>query len=106
MSIRIDKEICTGCNGQEEPFCTKYCPGDLLAIDEVTKKPYIRSERDCWDCMVCVKSCPVGAIETKLPYQLASYKASLKPMVYNEKIIWKLSDINGNEETFELPTVS
>ncbi|MDI3546851.1 MAG: adenylylsulfate reductase, subunit [Halanaerobiales bacterium] len=104
MSVKIDLNLCTGCAGQEEAFCIKYCPGDLLAIDKETGKPYIRSERDCWDCMVCVKACPFEAIETRLPYQLASYKASLKPKVYKEKIVWKLNDINGREEIYELQT--
>lgn len=103
MSVIIDEDLCTGCKGQKEPFCIKYCPGDLLTLDKQTGKPYIRSERDCWDCMVCVKSCPFGAIETKLPYQVASYKASLKPIVYEDKIVWKLKNINGDEEVFEIP---
>lgn len=104
MSVRIDPELCTGCGGQEEAACVKYCPGDLLAVNKKTGIAYIRNERDCWDCMVCVKACPVEAIETRLPYQLASYKASLKPRVYKEKIVWKLNDINGKEEVFEVET--
>ncbi|MFW6035396.1 MAG: 4Fe-4S dicluster domain-containing protein [Halothermotrichaceae bacterium] len=106
MSIKINLEKCNSCNGQEEPFCVKYCPGNLLAIDKDSGNPYIRSERDCWDCMVCVKACPFDAIETKLPYQLASYKASLTPKVYKERIVWRLKDIKGKEEIFELKTSS
>lgn len=104
MSIKIDYELCTGCGKQGEPPCIKYCPGDLIAIDPEKGKPYIRSERDCWDCMVCVKACPFNAIETRLPYQLASYKASLKPQVYQGKIVWQLKDASGKEEVFELKT--
>jgi adenylylsulfate reductase, subunit B len=104
MSIKINYDLCTGCAGEEEAICVKLCPGDLLAIDKETGKPYIRSPRDCWDCMVCVKACPYGAIETRLPYQLASYKASLKPEVYKEKIIWHLYDSKGREEIYELKT--
>jgi len=106
LSIKIDYNSCSGCKGSDEPFCVKLCPGDLLAIDKKNGKPYIRSDRDCWDCMVCVKACPNEAIETKLPYQLASYRASLKPKVYDGKIIWKLVDIKGKEEIFELKTCS
>lgn len=106
MSVKFDYEACNGCKGRAEPFCTEYCPGDLLAIDKKTGKPYIRSERDCWDCMVCVKACPFSAIETKLPYQLASYKASLRPKVLKDKIIWHLKDSQGKEEVFELKTTS
>src|SRR5690554_4854899 len=104
MSVKFDYDACNTCKGQEEPFCTKFCPGDLIAINEETGKPYIRNENDCWDCMVCVKACPFSAIETKLPYQLASYKASLKPKVSEDKIIWYLKYNNGKEEVFELKT--
>lgn len=104
MSVKFDYEACNSCKGQDEPYCTKLCPGDLLAINRENEKPYIRSERDCWDCMVCVKVCPFDAIETKLPYQLASYKATLKPKVSKDKIVWCLKDTKGKEEIFELKT--
>ena len=104
MSVKFDYKACNSCQGNEEPLCTKFCPGDLLAINEESKKPYIRSERDCWDCMVCVKACPFDAIETKLPYQLANYKASLQAKLSGDKIIWRLKDAKGNEEIFELKT--
>lgn len=104
MSVIFDYDKCNSCKGQDEPFCVRLCPGDLLLINEENKKPYIRSERDCWDCMVCVKACPFGAVETRLPYSLAGYKASLKPVVRKDRIIWHLLDCNGNEEVFELKT--
>ena len=106
MSVKIDPLLCNGCQGQDEANCVKLCPGDLLTIDQKTGKPYIRNEADCWDCMVCVKGCPLEAIETVLPYQLASYKATLKPRVLDGKIIWHLRDARGNEETYELKTSS
>lgn len=54
--------------------------------------------------MVCVKSCPFGAIETRLPFQLAGFGASLKPEVAKDKIVWKLKDADGNTEIFEVLT--
>lgn len=105
MSVEFDFNLCNSCKGQDEPFCVRYCPGDLLAIDEESGKPYIRDEGDCWDCMVCVKSCPLGAIETRLPYPLASYKASLKPKILKDRIIWYLKDAAGREEVFEIKTL-
>ncbi len=104
MSVKFDYQACNSCKGAEEPLCIKFCPGNLLTMDEKKQKLYIRSERDCWDCMVCVKACPLDAIETKLPYQLASYKASLKAKVSGDKIIWSLKDARGKEEVFELKT--
>lgn len=55
--------------------------------------------------MVCVKLCPCNAIVTKLPYQLALYKATLVPKVYEDKIKWVCTDINGNKEEFEIKTL-
>ncbi|MFW5787750.1 MAG: 4Fe-4S dicluster domain-containing protein [Halanaerobiales bacterium] len=102
MSIKVDENICTGCPGHKQPPCVKNCPGDLLFIDRKTNKLKIRNPEDCWDCMVCVKVCPVSALETKLPYQLAFSNASLKVYKEDKKIIWKLNDKYGNVETFNL----
>lgn len=102
MSVIFDYNQCNSCRGKDEPFCVKYCPGDILSVDSETGRPYIRNEADCWDCMVCVKSCPFGAIETRLPYPLASYEASLKPRVLADRIIWHLKDVSGREEVFEI----
>ncbi len=103
MGVEVNKDLCTGCKNSSEPVCVKYCPGDLLMIDDEGKAA-IRSMEDCWDCMVCVKLCPHKALETKLPYQLADYKARLVPEIYRSKIIWKTEDIEGQCEVFELQT--
>jgi adenylylsulfate reductase subunit B len=105
MSVTVDLKKCNGCNNKETPLCVKNCPGDLMAIDSKTKKAYICTSEDCWDCMVCVKLCPCSAIVTKLPYQLALYKATLVPKVYEDKIKWVCTDINGNKEEFEIKTL-
>jgi adenylylsulfate reductase, subunit B len=104
MTVKVNLELCNACSEFDEPLCVKYCPGDLMAIDNDTGKAYIRNPEECWDCMACVKACPYQALETSLPYQLANYKATLKPRVYKDKIVWKLRDINGVEEVFDIPT--
>lgn len=104
MTVKIDKKKCNGCKQLDAPQCEKLCPGDLMALDLKSKKAFIRSEEDCWDCMVCVKACPMLAIETKLPYTLAYYGASLKPKVGKDKITWTLKNIDGTVETFEIKT--
>lgn len=81
-------------------MCVEHCPGDLMAFDETEKKAYIREQKDCWDCMVCVKVCPCAALEVRLPYSLADYKASLQPKVFKDHIVWTLKDIDGNVERF------
>lgn len=110
MGIVIDEQKCQGCGTEEEPPCVKYCPGNLIKLkqdsgsrDSGSRKREIkfRSSRDCWDCMVCIKVCPHNALQTRLPYQLASYKASLSPRVRGNKIIWEAENINGHREVFE-----
>lgn len=98
------KEKCDGCMGKNEALCEMVCPGDLMTINEETNKAYCRASRDCWDCMACVKACPHGAIETKIPYQIGYYPAKLVPMMGNKKIIWTCVDIHGNVERFTVKT--
>lgn len=100
MSVIIDHNKCTGCKK-----CVEVCPGDLLAIDKKTNKAFIYHPEDCWDCMACIKICPQDALETKLPYQLANYKASLKPIVKQDRIIWCLTDLKENKEEFVIKTL-
>jgi adenylylsulfate reductase subunit B len=104
MTVIVDLKRCNGCRQLDAPQCKKLCPGDLMQLDPEKGKAYINVERDCWDCMVCVKACPMRAIETRLPYQLAFYGASLKPKVKKDMIIWTLKDGEGNVETFEIKT--
>lgn len=104
MGIVIDNQKCQGCGTDQEPPCVKYCPGNLIKLTEKSteeKKVEFRSSRDCWDCMVCIKVCPHNALQTRLPYQLASYKASLFPRVHGNKIIWEAENIHGQKEVFE-----
>ncbi len=103
MSIIVDKNKCTGCKGLKEQKCVQNCPGDLMAIG-ADGKSYIRSEEDCWDCMVCVKLCPSRALTTKLPYQLADYKATLVPFVSQDSIKWICTDSDGKVEEFVIKT--
>ncbi|MFW5999309.1 MAG: 4Fe-4S dicluster domain-containing protein [Halanaerobiaceae bacterium] len=103
MSVEIDKNLCHGCREAEEPVCVRYCPGDLLKIDE-RGKAELRNREDCWDCMVCVKLCPARALKTRLPYQLASHNASLVPELHSHKIIWRLKNMEEEKEVFELKT--
>lgn len=101
MGIIIDKEKCTGCGA-----CIEENPCNLIYLDE-ENKAYICDNRDCWDCMVCVKVCPELAIKTKLPYVLANYKAELVPVFNRERteITWVLTDLGGNEEKFVIKTI-
>lgn len=99
MSVLIDRTRCTACGN-----CIEICPGDLLTFD-ATGKASMRNAADCWDCMACVKICPQMAITTKLPYQLADYKAILQPEVHKDRIVWTCTDSDGNSEQFTVKTM-
>ena len=60
-SLRIDKDLCTGCG-----ICIEHCPLDCLRADE-NGKPYMEYN-DCWYCSVCEHECPTKAIKIELPY--------------------------------------
>jgi adenylylsulfate reductase subunit B len=67
MPPKVNLQKCDGCKGEKEALCEAICPGDLMCLNSETLKAACRSPRDCWDCMSCVKACPQGAIETRLP---------------------------------------
>lgn len=97
MGLKIDKAKCIGCQK-----CVNICPGDLLYLDE-NHRCTIRNQADCWDCMACVKKCPVSAIETKLPFSLANFGASLRPELTENVIKWVCTYPEGTVEEFQLP---
>lgn len=98
----IDYNLCNGCPGREESCCEEICPGDLMTRRD--GKAVCRLDRDCWDCMSCVKACPRNAISTVLPYQLGYYGASLKAVAGRDKITWSCVDIDGNVEKYSFKT--
>lgn len=71
-----------------------------MAVSPETGKAYCRATSECWDCMSCVKVCPSGALETRMPYQLGYFKASLRPIMGRNSITWKCRDIHGNEYVY------
>ena len=101
MPPRILTDKCNGCEGRAESYCEEACPGDLMAVDEATRRAYCRSTNDCWDCMSCTKACPRGAIETRIPYQLGYHKATLRPIMGKKHITWKCVDIYGKESVYK-----
>ncbi|OGA08576.1 MAG: hypothetical protein A3G26_10185 [Betaproteobacteria bacterium RIFCSPLOWO2_12_FULL_65_110] len=59
MGIRkIDVKLCIGCN-----VCVDVCPMDVIRIDPVGNKAYIKYRRDCQSCFLCEVECPEDAIE-------------------------------------------
>jgi NAD-dependent dihydropyrimidine dehydrogenase PreA subunit len=49
--------------------CIDVCPLDVLRIDPVTGKAYMKYD-ECWYCLPCEKDCPTGAVKVNIPYLL------------------------------------
>ena len=54
MTVKIDKEKCTGCGS-----CTEICPVDAIKVEDKAEV----DENECIDCGTCVDECPEEAIE-------------------------------------------
>ena len=102
MSIFVDEDICNGCGTADEPFCVMTCPGDLMFMKD-NGKADICAPADCWDCAVCVKYCPVGAIELRLPREISQAGTSLVARAMKTKTRWTLSLPDGSSEQLDIP---
>jgi NAD-dependent dihydropyrimidine dehydrogenase PreA subunit len=58
----VDETLCTGCGD-----CPAVCPTDCLAMDG--RVPRLTAPADCVSCALCVRICPVHAIELIVPVQ-------------------------------------
>ena len=94
MGVWIKREQCIGCGE-----CVQICPGDLLYLDQ-EEKVSIRSSRECWQCMACVKCCLFEALSTKLPYSSADYGGTLCPYQGQKKINWVSKNKGGRVEKY------
>jgi adenylylsulfate reductase subunit B len=54
--------------------------------------------------MCCIKACPKGALETRIPYQIGYRPAKLIPMMGTNNITWTCIDIHGKTERFQFET--
>ena len=59
---KIDPELCNGCG-----ICVKYCPMDVIRMDEEGKKAVIKYPEDCMLCGFCL-DCPQKAINISRGY--------------------------------------
>jgi NAD-dependent dihydropyrimidine dehydrogenase PreA subunit len=56
-SIKINREVCTGCNR-----CVEICPMDVLSANpRKGRPPKVSYPEECWFCGSCVDQCPLGA---------------------------------------------
>jgi NAD-dependent dihydropyrimidine dehydrogenase PreA subunit len=67
VPVIVDMDKCIADKGCT--VCVDVCPLDVLAIDPVTHKAYMRHD-ECWYCLPCEKDCPTQAVRVEIPYLL------------------------------------
>ena len=65
--VTVDEGKCIAEKGCT--VCVDVCPLDVLAIDMVTKKAFMKFD-ECWYCLPCETDCPTGAVNVSIPYLL------------------------------------
>src|SRR5204863_9487840 len=67
VPVVVDEEKCIAQKGCT--VCVDVCPLDVLAIDLVKNKAYMKFD-ECWYCLPCEQDCPTGAVHVNIPYLL------------------------------------
>jgi NAD-dependent dihydropyrimidine dehydrogenase PreA subunit len=67
VPVFVDQEKCIA--GKGCTVCVDVCPLDLLAIDVLKGKAYMKFD-ECWYCLPCETDCPTQAIRVDIPYLL------------------------------------
>ncbi len=91
MSIKIDKQRCTGCGR-----CREICPGGLLYADQAGKTEN-RYPRDCWGCTACLKECQALAIRYYLGSDIGGKGSVLYVRQAGQGLHWIISHPDGAE---------
>ncbi len=67
LPVTIDEDKCIAQKGCK--VCVTVCPLEVLAIDLVKEKAYMKYD-ECWYCTPCEVDCPTGAVSVEIPYLL------------------------------------
>lgn len=67
VPVNVDNDKCIAEKGCT--VCVDVCPLDVLAIDMLTKKAFMKFD-ECWYCLPCETDCPTGAVSVSIPYLL------------------------------------
>jgi NAD-dependent dihydropyrimidine dehydrogenase PreA subunit len=67
VPVIVDESKCIAEKGCT--VCVDVCPLDLLAIDLLKGKAYMKYD-ECWYCLPCEADCPTQAIRVDIPYLL------------------------------------
>ncbi|MBI4669206.1 MAG: adenylyl-sulfate reductase subunit beta [Elusimicrobia bacterium] len=94
---------CDGCKALDKTACQHACPNDLMVLNKETKKAYNQDPAMCWECMCCVKICPVQAMEVRSYADFVPMGASVTPLRSSDSIMWTVKFRNGSLKRFKFP---
>ncbi len=94
--VLVDK--CKGCMQ-----CVQMCPSDIMHIDPSQGKAYNIEPSMCWECFVCVKSCPEAAIDVRGYSDFAPLGHRVTQQRTADHIEWKIESRGGAVREFVFP---
>jgi len=103
MPSFVIPDKCDGCKALDKTACQYICPNDLMVLNKDAMKAYNQDPSQCWECMCCVKICPVDAIDVRGYADFVPMGASVVPMRSTDSIMWTVKFRNGNIKRFKFP---
>lgn len=103
MPSFVNAQKCDGCKALDKTACQYICPNDLMVLNKGLMKAYNRAPDMCWECMCCVKICPVQAIEVRGYADFVPMNASVTPLRSTDSIMWTVKFRNGLIKRFKFP---
>ena len=103
MPSYVIKDKCDGCKALDKTACQHICPNDLMVLNKDTSKAYNQDPQMCWECMCCVKICPVQAIEVRGYADFVPMGGSVTPLRSSDSIMWTVKFRGGTLKRFKFP---
>ncbi len=103
MPSFVITEKCDGCKALDKTACQYICPNDLMVLNKDKMKATNQAPDMCWECMCCVKICPVQAIEVRGYADFVPLGAAVTPMRSSDSIMWTVKFRNGQLKRFKFP---
>jgi len=103
MPSYVITDKCDGCKALDKTACQYICPNDLMVLDKEKMKAYNQAPEMCWECMCCVKMCPVQAMEVRGYADFVPLGAFVTPLRSSDSIMWTVKFRNGTLKRFKFP---